>query len=88
MLLRPSVALPRAAGATWNCLTPNAPWAIRRGHSTVIDAGGNIYLMGGYTGNGGEGTNVNDVWVSTDKGADRTRAGYLKGTKGTRGVRV
>jgi hypothetical protein len=45
----------------------------------VIDAAGNIYLMGGTNG-----TNVyNDVWVSADKGANRAQGlGTQGGTWG------
>ena len=42
-----------------------APWAGREGHSTVIDAAGAIYVIGGYNGT----TVFNDVWASTDGGA-------------------
>jgi hypothetical protein len=55
----------------------NAPWAARRGHTSVIDAAGAIYVIGGFR---GEEPNFNDVWVSTDGGADRTRAGVVGGT--------
>ena len=42
-----------------------APWAARYGHSTVVDAAGAIYVIGGY-----DGTNShNNVWVSPDGGA-------------------
>ena len=44
----------RAAGATWGPVTDHAPWAARYWHTTVIDAAGNIYLMGG-AGDGGDG---------------------------------
>ncbi len=37
----------------------------------MIDAAGAIYVIGGW----GFITYYNDVWVSTDGGADRTRAG-------------
>jgi hypothetical protein len=40
----------------------------------VIDAAGAIYVIGGQ-GSGAVDTFYNDVWVSTDGGADRTRAG-------------
>jgi hypothetical protein len=53
-----------AAGAMWRCRTASAPWAARSEHTTVIDAAGAIYVIGGY----GEGYR-NDVWVSTDGGA-------------------
>jgi hypothetical protein len=54
---------PRAAGATWGPVTDHAPWAARAGHTTVIDAAGNIYLMGGGSGVGNNPTIYNDVWV-------------------------
>ncbi len=63
--------------------TNKAPWAGRSGHTSVIDAAGAIYVIGG------EGdTNFNDVWVSTDGGApDRTRplpgGGVLGGCSGS-----
>jgi hypothetical protein len=42
---------------------------VRYGHTSVIDGTGAIYVIGG---RGGIGTNYNDVWASTDGGADRT----------------
>ncbi len=69
----------------------HAPWAGRYGHTTVIDAAGAIYVLGG-VGDSKTSFNpdFNDVWVSTDGGADRTRAGtrgILKEVrKGTRRV--
>ncbi len=54
---------PRAAGATWTCLLAHAPWAARAFHTTVIDAAGNIYLMGGGSGAANNPTIYNDVWV-------------------------
>jgi hypothetical protein len=60
----------------------NAPWAGRFGHTSVVDAAGAIYVIGGY----GDGTFFADVWVSTDGGA---RAGLRQwGGRGgyTRGV--
>ncbi len=65
-----------AAGVTWRCRTASAPWALRSGHTSVIDAAGAIYVIGGY----GGGTDFNDVWASTDGGA---RAGL--GRRGGRG---
>ncbi len=64
-----------AAGATWRLVSASAPWAAREGHTTVIAAAGAIYVIGGI----GGGTYYEDVWVSTDGGADRTRAGYSRG---------
>ena len=55
-----------AAGATWRVVIANAPWAVRRSHTTVIDAAGAIYVLGG---SDGVTTNYNDVPVSTDGGA-------------------
>jgi hypothetical protein len=60
------------AGATWTSRTTSAPWAARYGHTSVVDAAGATYVLGGH--NGGS-TYYRDVWASTDGGADRTRAG-------------
>ncbi len=60
-----------AAGVTWT-RRPFAPWAARFGHTTVIDAAGAIYVIGGRGGN----TYFADVWASTDGGA---RAGLGPG---------
>ncbi len=39
-------------------------------HTTVVDAAGAIYVLGGQTGDGGQSTTYfNDVHVSTDGGA-------------------
>jgi hypothetical protein len=48
-----------------------APWADRYGHSTVIDAAGAIYVIGGTNG----ATYYNDVLVSYDGGARPNWAG-------------
>ncbi len=55
-----------AAGVTWTCRTAKAPWADRHLHTSVVDAAGAIYVIGG--GDGGSGI-FNDVWASTDGGA-------------------
>ncbi len=55
-----------AAGVTWTSRTTSAPWAGRFGQTTVIDAAGAIYVIGGY---GDNFTHYDDVWVSTDGGA-------------------
>jgi hypothetical protein len=55
-----------AAGATWTRVTASAPWAARYGHTSVINAAGAIFVIGG-----GSSSYYNDVWVSTDGGADR-----------------
>ena len=62
-----------AAGASWTSRTASAPWAVRDGHTSVIDAAGAIYVIGGRDGT----TFYNDVWASTDEGADRTRGEEL-----------
>ena len=59
-----------AAGRTFSNRALKAEWAGRLGHTSVIDAAGAIYVLGGYNS-----SYFNDVWVSTDGGADRTRAG-------------
>jgi hypothetical protein len=60
-----------AAGVSWTIRTASAPWAARNGHTSVIDAAGAIYVLGGYGANGF----LKDVWKSTDGGVDRTYAG-------------
>ncbi len=73
-----------AAGVTWTCRTASAPWAGRRGHTSVVDAAGAIYVIGGV------GYDVyQDVWASTDGGARAglTSRGWSAGTRGgTQGV--
>jgi hypothetical protein len=61
-----------------------APWAARYGHTSVVDAAGAIYVIGGsgtY-----RGPYYQDVWVSTDGGA-RLAPGVVGGIGGTRGAR-
>jgi hypothetical protein len=55
-----------AAGVSWRLVIAGAPWAARQGHTSVIDAAGAIYVLGGT-----DGTTAfyKDVWVSTDGGA-------------------
>ena len=43
-----------------------APWAARWFHTTVVDAAGTIYVIGGRTSGGNY---FHDVWASTDGGA-------------------
>jgi hypothetical protein len=56
-----------AAGVTWTNRTTKAEWEARWGHTSVVDAAGAIYVIGGdgY----GNGTYFQDVWASTDGGA-------------------
>ena len=65
-----------AAGVTWRLVIANAPWAARYFHTSVVDASGAIYVLGGY---GGGTAYLSDVWKSTDGGAGRTRSGYSGG---------
>jgi hypothetical protein len=62
-----------AAGVSWTSRTTSAPWAARYLRTSVIDAAGAIYVIGGSSGT----TYYKDVWVSTDGGADRTRGEEL-----------
>ncbi len=55
-----------AAGVSWTSRTLAAPWAGRQGHTSVVDAAGAIYVIGGV---GDIITYYQDVWVSTDGGA-------------------
>ena len=50
---------------TWTNRTTSAPWARRAFPTSVIDAAGAIYVIGGSN----EGTDLQDVWASTDGGA-------------------
>jgi hypothetical protein len=69
-----------AAGVTWTLVIASAPWAGREQHTSVIDAAGVIYVIGGWDGS----TYLHDVWASTDGGA---RPAYIRGgsTGGTMG---
>jgi hypothetical protein len=81
------------AGVTWTSRTSNAQWAGRQGHTSVVDAAGAIYVIGGGNGDNAVNTFYHDVWVSTDGGArpdsGRERSGgtrwVIKGTKGYQG---
>ncbi len=67
------------AGVTWTSRTASAPWAARTGHTSVVDAAGAIYVIGGIGS-----TLYQDVWASTDGGARPDRGGVVLG--GTHGV--
>jgi hypothetical protein len=58
-----------AAGITWTLMIASAPWAGRFGHTSVIDAAGAIYVIGGDGDSDAGLTDYHDVWVSTDGGA-------------------
>jgi hypothetical protein len=63
-----------AAGVSWTSRTTSAPWEGRYGHTSVIDAAGAIYVLGGFgsLGPSARGSYDKDVWVSTDGGANPT----------------
>ncbi len=71
-----------AAGVTWTSRTPSAPWAARFSHTSVIDAAGAIYVIGGA---GLRGTYYHDVWASTDGGARPELVGRGIGLRGCHG---
>jgi hypothetical protein len=52
----------------WRCRTKTAPWAARYGHTSVVDAAGAIYVIGGFY-SGTNATYYKEVWASTDGGA-------------------
>ncbi len=62
------------AGVTWTSRNAKAPWAGRMGHTSVVDATGAIYVIGGYL-------LFQDVWASTDGGAwlDSVKGGWSDG---------
>jgi hypothetical protein len=70
-----------AAGRNWTCRTAKAESEERSGHTSVVDAAGAIYIIGGST----DVPCFQDVWASTDGGA---RAGLSLGMvgEGTKGV--
>jgi hypothetical protein len=73
-----------AAGVSWTwTLVSSAPWAGRYGHTSVIDATGTIYVIGGYgTNANGDLTKFRDVWASTNGGAHRSQSRVLEGVLG------
>ncbi len=78
-----------AAGITWTSRTLKAPWwGARSDHTSVIDAAGAIYVIGGSSDNGTATSPVfQDVWVSPDGGArpDSVQGmvgGYSRGYSG------
>ncbi len=81
-----------AAGVSWTSRTTSAPWGYRSKHTSVVDAAGAIYVIGGYYKNGNYGYLwAMDVWASTDGGArPDSRRGWSGGTgwvpRGTRGT--
>jgi hypothetical protein len=73
-----------AAGVTWTLVIASAPWAARGDHTSVIDAAGAIYVIGGGRFLGDH----DDVWASTDGGSRPdsrlgvVREGVLRGYSG------
>jgi hypothetical protein len=71
-----------AAGVNWTSRTILAPWGNpggRSDHTSVIDAAGAIYVIGGV--GGGVGGLLQDVWASTDGGVRPDHRGTLGGHK-------
>jgi hypothetical protein len=66
-----------AAGITWTDRETSAPLKGRIGYTTVIDAAGAIYIIGGGTWDGS--IYYQDAWASTDGGA---RTGLARGCRG------
>ncbi len=86
-----------AAGVTWTCRTAKAEWTARQGHTSVVDAAGAIYVIGGGSEEGSTYPNFQDAWASTDGGArpDAVKrggwavgrpGGYYRGTREGRAV--
>ncbi len=70
-----------ATGVTWTSRTASAPWAGRFGHTSVVDAAGAIYVIGGDSKDTSGPYYYQDVWASTDGGVHRTRSrGWSGGT--------
>ncbi len=51
---------------TWTLVIASAPWGGRYWHTSVVDAAGAIYVLGGFGSGRGY---LHDVWKSTDGGA-------------------
>ncbi len=64
----PGLARVGAAGILWTSRTATAQWPARYAHTSVITAAGAIYVIGG-NGGGPFFRYLQDVWVSTDGGA-------------------
>ncbi len=65
-----------AAGRTFTSRTTSAPWAARESHTSVVDAAGAIYVIGGRSSGR---TYYKDVWASTDGGARPDSVGGVVG---------
>ncbi len=59
----------------------SAPWAARHDPTSVLDAAGAVYILGGFY----SGTFFNDVWASTD-GGERPDSRGIRGLGCTKGV--
>jgi hypothetical protein len=80
-----TASLSCAAGATWVRVTEHAAWEVRSAHTSVIDATGAIYVLGGNTGRAAGFKDLNDVWRSTDGGEARHATGASSVMIGLRG---
>ncbi len=65
-----------AVGATWRLVIANAPWAARVYHTSVIDAAGAIYVIGGFDESS---TYYRDAWASIGRGARPDSVGGGRG---------
>ena len=75
-----------AAGRTFGLRILKAEWAARRGHTSVVDAAGAIYVLGGLGITGITAYYYQDVWASTDGGARGPTASGGGTPVGTTGV--
>ncbi len=66
------------ADMTFISRTPVGSWGARYGHTSVIDAAGAIYVIGGVKMTYG-GPQIPDVWASTNGGAHRSQSRVLEG---------
>ena len=76
-----TASLSCAAGATWAVMNEAAAWGRRFDHTTVIDATGAIYVLGGR----GNFKYFNDVWRGTAGGEARHATGASSVMIGLRG---
>ncbi len=61
-------------GKTWAIMTPNASWSLRVSFSLVSLADNSILLLGGLDVSNNNQTYLNDVWKSSDYGANWEKA--------------
>ncbi len=81
VLCHPPGSRTSVAGKNWTSRTAKAPWAARYGHTSVVDAAGAIYVIGGFGSGdlGSGGTYFNDVYNSTDGARPDSVGGWSVG---------